>query len=292
MTFSIVARDTKTGELGVAVQSHHFSVGTMVPWARAGVGAVATQAMAERSYGPLGLDLMSSRMNADRALEGLLSADPSREWRQVAMVDSKGNVAAFTGKKCTPYAGNISGEQYSCQGNLLARKKVVEDMSKVWSASKDLPLAERLVKALLAGEAAGGDIRGKQSAAVIVVSSERDSDPNAGYLVDLRVEDHPNPILELERLLRLKRAVDWSHRGMSSATGGDYKKAADYYGKANKIYPLNEFRFWRAVYLANSNKQLEANRIFRSVFEEDEKWILVAKRLHQVGRLAKLPRRI
>ena len=275
--------------MGVAVQSHHFSVGAMVAWARAGVGAVATQSMVEMSYGPLGLELMSFKIPADQALKGLLAADRAAQWRQVAMIDARGNVSVHTGSKCTPFAGSASGEQFSCQGNLLVRRDIVEEMRTTFSKSVGLTLAERLVKSLLSGEEAGGDLRGKQSAAILVVGGEYSTNPYSGRLIDLRVEDHPDPIVELERLLHQKRAVDRSHKGMAAATSGDYEVASKEYKKANEIYPLAEFRFWRAVYLSNAGKQSEANKIFKSVFEEDKRWVLVAQRLHKVGRLAKLP---
>src|SRR5579875_2457803 len=173
MTFSIVARDKKTGQIGVAVQSHWFSVGSIVSWARAGVGAVATQAMVEVSYGPLGLELMASGKSARESLEALLKSDSKPERRQVAMIDGKGRVAVYTGGKCLPFAGHYEGDQFTCQANLMRNKTIWRAMAKSFTSnSSKLRFPERLIAALEAGEKAGGDIRGKQSAAILVVSPE------------------------------------------------------------------------------------------------------------------------
>lgn len=206
MTYSIVARDAMTGELGVAVQSHYFQVGTVVPWAEAGVGAVATQALADIRYGAVGLTLLRAGYGVERALAALRDADPTPEARQVGMVDHQGEVAAFTGPKCIPEFGHVLGEQFSTQANLAARKTVPDAMAAAFRSATGR-LAERLVMALEAGEAEGGDIRGRQSAALLVVSGTDGKEPWAGRLVDLRVDDHPDPLTELARLLRLKRAT-------------------------------------------------------------------------------------
>lgn len=206
MTYSIVARDAMTGELGVAVQSHYFQVGTVVPWAEAGVGAVATQALADIRYGAVGLTLLRAGYGVERALAALRDADPTPEARQVGMVAHQGEVAAFTGPKCIPEFGHVLGEQFSTQANLAARKTVPDAMAAAFRSATG-PLAERLVMALEAGEAEGGDIRGRQSAALLVVSGTDGKEPWAGRLVDLRVDDHPDPLTELARLLRLKRAT-------------------------------------------------------------------------------------
>src|SRR5262245_57781552 len=188
-TYSIVARDPKTGELGVAVQSHYFSVGPIVPWAEAGVGAVATQSLVLVDYGPLGLDLMRQGKTAKQALDSLLKADAHNEGRQVAMVDAHGNVAAYTGKSCIPDAGNVQGEQFSCQANLMANARVWPAMKAAYESAQG-DLAERLMQALEAAEKAGGDIRGRQSAAILVVKGAASGKPWNDVVVNLRVEDH------------------------------------------------------------------------------------------------------
>ena len=201
-TYSIVARDAATGEMGVAVQSHWFSVGSIVSWAEAGVGAVATQSFVDPAYGPLGLEIMRNGKSAQQALDGLLASDPGLAVRQVAMVDAKGNVAAHTGKKCIPSAGHIAGEQFSVQANLMVNDAVWPAMAKAYREAKG-ELADRMLAALDAAQAAGGDIRGKQSAAILIVSGTPTGKSWVDRKMDLRVEDHPEPLKELRRLARV-----------------------------------------------------------------------------------------
>jgi uncharacterized Ntn-hydrolase superfamily protein len=201
-TFSIVAFDPKTGELGVAVQSKFIAVGAVVPWAKAGVGAIATQSYANTSYGPKGLELLSQGLSPEEVLEKLVSEDPERELRQVGIVDTRGRAAAFTGKKCFPWAGHIVGENFACQGNILAGKEVVEAMAEAFVRTSGT-LAERLLSALFAGQKAGGDRRGQQSAALLVVKEKGGYGGFNDRYVDLRVDDHPQPIEELRRLYEL-----------------------------------------------------------------------------------------
>jgi len=207
-TYSIVARDAVTGEFAVAVQSKFLSVGAVVPWAKANVGAVATQAMANVSYGPKGLELLQEGLTAEQVVDRLIANDKGREHRQVAIVDRFGNAAAFTGAKCLHWAGHQTGDGYSCQGNILVNESTVTEMARAYENSKDLPhLADRVLAALTAAQAAGGDSRGKQSSALYVV---RDNGGYGGFidrLVDLRVDDHQEPIAELYRLLELHRQV-------------------------------------------------------------------------------------
>ena len=205
MTYSIVARDKQTGELGVAVQSHYFQVGPTVPWALAGVGAVATQSMVNVSFGPLGIDYMRAGYAAEQALKALLAGDSEPQSRQVSLVDAQGNVATHTGSKCIPAAGHRIGDGFSCQANLMEKDTVWDAMFEAYGQSKE-PLAERLLAALDAAEAEGGDIRGKQSAAMLVVSGKPTGRSWEDRVIDLRVEDAPDPLLELRRLLRVKRA--------------------------------------------------------------------------------------
>ncbi len=278
-TYSIVARDPETGLLGVAVQSHWFSVGSIVSWAEPGVGAVATQSFVEPSYGPLGLFLMRSGKSSSEALKALIEIDPMAEYRQVAMVDSSGNVAAHTGSLCIPEAGHITGEGYSVQANLMLSSEVWPAMADAYEkAEGDLP--SRLLAALDAAERAGGDIRGRQSAAILVVSGKVMGAPWKGVLVDLRVEDHPSPIEELRRLLRLHEAYSHSNKGDELMAAGKVKEALKEYEEASKLAPeIIELPFWQAVTLAGSENVERALPIFRKVFTEERRWIEVLRRL-------------
>jgi uncharacterized Ntn-hydrolase superfamily protein len=201
-TFSIVAFDPKNGDLGVAVQSKFLAAGAVVPWAKAGVGAIATQSWANTSYGPKGLELLSLGLSAPEVVEILIAEDEGRDLRQVGIVDAQGKAAAYTGKGCFEWAGHIIGPGYACQGNILAGPKVVEAMAEAFERS-DGELAHRLVAALEAGQAAGGDRRGQQSAALLVVREKGGYGGFNDRYVDLRVDDHPEPIKELKRLLSL-----------------------------------------------------------------------------------------
>src|SRR5436305_6251266 len=205
MTYSIVARDTDTGEFGVAVQSHYFQVGPVVPWAIAGVGAVATQSMVNVSFGPLGLDYMRAGYTAQQALKALLAGDAEPEGRQVALVDANGTVATHTGAKCIPAAGHRTGDGFSVQANLMEKDTVWDAMFEAYTSTKG-PLPERMLAALEAAEAEGGDIRGRQSAAILVVTGAPTGRPWEDRVIELRVEDAPDPLVELRRLLRIKRA--------------------------------------------------------------------------------------
>src|SRR5579875_879528 len=204
MTFSIVARDLEAGEFGIAVQSKFLAVGAVVPWARAGIGAIATQAWANTSYGPRGLELLAQGLNAQEVLESLLSQDDGRADRQVGIVGLSGKPASYTGEQCFPWAGGRVGEHYACQGNILVSEETVQAMAHTFEQTSGL-LCDRLLAALAAGQAAGGDSRGQQSAALLVVR------PKGGYggfndrFIDLRVDDHPTPVAELQRLLQLHK---------------------------------------------------------------------------------------
>jgi uncharacterized Ntn-hydrolase superfamily protein len=203
-TFSIVAFDPETGDLGVATQSKFLAVGAVVPWARAGVGAVATQSWANTAYGPEGLRLMAAGWTAEEALNYLISTDHNPAQRQVLLVDAHGRAAAYTGEDCYEWAGHVVGDGYACGGNILVNEDTVRAMAETFEATKG-PLAERMVAALAAGQAAGGDSRGQQSAALLVVRTAGGYDGRNDRYIDLRVDDHPEPIAELERILRLHR---------------------------------------------------------------------------------------
>ena len=206
-TFSIVAADPEAGLFGIGVQSKFLAVGAVVPWAEAGVGAIATQAWANTAYGPEGLALLRQGLPAEEVIGRLVEADPDRDHRQVGVVDARGRAAAYTGKACFEWAGHRTGDGYACQGNILAGPAVVDAMARAYEEARerDLPMEERLIAALRAAQAAGGDRRGQQSAALLVVK------PKGGYggfndrWLDLRVDDHPRPIEELDRLVRLHR---------------------------------------------------------------------------------------
>jgi len=285
-TYSIVARDPGTGQLGVAVQSHWFSVGTLVPWAEAGVGAVATQSFIEVRYGVAGLELMRLGVAAQRTLDALLETDPSPQLRQVAMIDANGNVAAFTGENCIQYAGHILGENFSVQANLMIDPGVPAAMAEAFRKATG-PLAERMLAALEAAQAAGGDLRGKQSAALLVVRGEPTGRPWEDRLVDLHVEDHPAPLQELRRLYTLQTAYDYMNLGDHALERSDVDAALAYYGRAEELAPANqEMKFWHAVSLANAGRLNEAAVLFGGIFQQEEHWRELLPRLQAVGLLA------
>ena len=291
-TYSIVARDPETGEMGVAVQSHWFSVGPVVPWAEAGVGAVATQSLVEISYGPLGLDMMRAGKSAKQALRGLLTADPNRSVRQVAMVDRNGTVAAFTGASCIAAAGHITGEQFSVQANLMVDDSIWPAMERAYVESKG-HLAERMLAALEAAQARGGDIRGRQSAAILVVRAESTGRPWQDRIVDLRVEDHPEPVRELRRLLKIHRAYEHMNRGDELVTERDFAGAKREYSIAAELAPgIVEIVFWQAVTLFTSGDEDASLPYFRKVFEQEPEWRTVVERLPASGLLPNDPKKI
>ncbi len=244
MTYSIVARDPETGELGVAVQSHWFSVGPIVPWALPGVGAVATQSIVEVSYGPRALELMGQGADSAQALAQLVAEDPQSAGRQVAVIDARGQVAVHTGRACIPFAGHVTGEGVSCQANMMATEAVWPDMLKAFGSATG-PLPRRLLAALDAAEAAGGDVRGRQSAALLVVPATGEAWKT---VVSLRVEDHPDPLAELRRLLTLDEAYAWAGRGDGLVSEGRHDEAARAYLKAAELAPeSDELRFWAGL---------------------------------------------
>jgi len=285
-TFSIVARDASTGEMAIGVQSHWFSVGTIVSWGRSGVGVVATQSFVNPAYGPNGLDLMEEGNDAEEALQLLVSADRGRDYRQVAFLDANGVVSAYTGKSCISSASHALGENYSVQANMMLNDDVVPAMSKAFLEHSDLPLAERVLRVLQAAQSAGGDIRGKQSAALIVVGPEPVEEVWSDKKIDLRVDDHQDPLKEMERLLRVHRAYDHMNRGDLAVEHQDMELALEEYGAAEKMFPANlEMKYWKAVALANNGRIEEALPIFDYVFERDNNWRTLTGRLPASGLL-------
>jgi uncharacterized Ntn-hydrolase superfamily protein len=288
-TYSIVARDPATGEIGVAVQSHWFSVGTSVTWAEAGVGAVATQSFVDPSYGPLGLEMMRAGKSAPDALAGLLAADAEREVRQVAMVDAQGRVAAHTGKKDIQAAGHHVGKGYSVQANLMANDKVWPAMAKAFEEAKG-DLAERMMVALEAAQAVGGDIRGQQSAAIIVVPGTPSGRPWADRIFDLRVEDHQRPLEELRRLLLVARAYRHMNAGDLAVEKKDIPGAEREYGAAMKILPDSaEVVFWYAAALAMAGEVDRSLPLFARSYALDPAWRTLVPRLPASGLLPSDP---
>ena len=282
-TFSIVARDEASGEIGVAVQSHWFSVGSVVPWAEAGVGAVATQSIAEPAYGPLGLTLMRAGKSPSEALSALLSVDAQAHLRQIAMIDARGRVAAHTGEKAIAAAGHLTGEQFSVQANLMRSDAVWPAMAAAFRDAEG-DLAERMLVALEAGERAGGDIRGRQSAALIIVRAEPTGKPWADRRFDLRVEDHAEPIVELRRLVRLQRAYNHMNRGDELAGEEKWLEAMEEYRAGAALAPeIDELPYWVAVTLFVSGREQEALTLFRDVFARNADWIEVTRRLPASG---------
>jgi uncharacterized Ntn-hydrolase superfamily protein len=284
-TYSIVARDPQTGEMGVAVQSNWFSVGSLVSWAEAGVGAIATQSFVNVSFGPRGLEMLRSGKTAQEVLKELIDADEGRDVRQLAIVDAKGNVAAHTGKKCIPAAGHFVGDNFSVEANLMLNDKVWPAMAKAFHESTG-PLAERMVAALEAAQSVGGDIRGKQSAAILVVRAQSTGKIWEDRVIDLRIEDHAEPVKEIRRLLKLYRAYEFMNKGDYAVEKNDMKSAMEFYGSAEKMFPDNlEMKYWHAVALANNGRVDESLPIFKKIFKADPNWAILTERLPAVGQL-------
>ncbi len=282
-TYSIVARDPKTGELGVAVQSHWFSVGTKVSWAKAGIGAIATQSFINTSFGPRGLALLAAGCSADNVVAQLVAEDEGRELRQLAVVDSQGRAAAYTGQKCVAEAGHYVGKNFSVQANLMLTNTVWSAMARAFESTAG-PLAERMLEALKAAQAEGGDIRGKQSAALLVVRGQSTGESWNDRLIDLRVDDHQEPIRELERLLRVYRAYEYMNDGEQKLEANQIDEALQAYQSAVELYPDNlETSFWYALTLATVGQLDKAIPLFSAIFARDENWRTVIPRLEAAG---------
>lgn len=286
-TYSIVAFDPAAGQLGVAVQSHYFGVGVTVPWLEAGVGAVATQSFVEPAYGPLGLALMKAGKTAPQALAGLLAADPRQDQRQVAMVDMHGNVAVHTGARCIAAAGHRTGEGYSVQANLMLRATVWDAMADAYEQTRG-DLAARMMAALDAAEAEGGDIRGRQSAALVVINAAPTGQPWKDRVFDLRVDDQPDPLGELRRLLTVRRAyADWNaaeaQLAGASVEPAQLAAAVARFSAAPDLLPGNpEGAFWFACALVNAGQIEAALPYFRRVYTAQPVWRELVPRLAEV----------
>lgn len=284
-TFSIVARDSVTGEMGVAVQSHWFSVGTIVAWAEAGVGAIATQSFVNPAYGPDGLKLLKAGKTPSEIVKILTDSDSARDVRQLAVINTKGITAAYTGKNCIQPAGHIADKNFSVQANLMINDKVWSAMAKAFRESTG-PLAERMIIALEAGQEAGGDIRGQQSASLLVVKAQPTGKSWEDRAIDLRVDDHPAPIAELKRLLRVYRAYEHMNAGDLAVEKNNMDLAVKEYSAAENMFPENaEMKFWHAVTLVNKNRQDEAMPLFKAVFTIDKNWGMLIPRLRKSGLL-------
>lgn len=317
-TFSIVARDPETGEIGVAVQSHWFSVGTVVTWAEAGVGAVATQSFVQPSYGRDGLELMRKGTSAPDALYELLKADPARNVRQVAFVDAQGNAGVWTGSHCIDSAGGIAGSKksekridgatddgvihvgqgYTVQANMMLNDRIWPAMDKAFNETKG-DLADRLLAALDAAQAAGGDARGRQSAAILVVKSKSSGKPWEDRVFDLRVEDHETPLGELRRLIGLGRAYQHMNAGDLAVEHKDNEAALGEYGAAEKLAQrmpgvhksrIAEMSFWHAQALVQMGRVDESLPLFRKAFELHPQWIVMVPRVQKAGLLPNDPK--
>ena len=285
MTYSIVARDPETGRLGVAVQSHWFSVGSVVSRAEAGVGAVATQSFAEPSYGPLGLELMRRGRSAPEALETLVHADEDRAVRQVAFVDSSGQVGVHTGDDCIREFGHIAGDGFSVQANMMELDTVWAAMAEA-SRSAQGDLADRLLAALSAAQAEHGDIRGMQSAAMLVVEAEPTGNEWDDRVIDLRIEDHATPVDELARVVRLWRAYGHAERAEELELASDLDGALQERLRALEIQPDHpEIAFWAAVAMAGAGRLDEARRTAAVAHEAHAGWAELLRRVVADGQV-------
>jgi len=273
MTYSIVARDPQTGRFGIAVQSHYLGVGPVVPWLEAGVGAVATQASVNISFGPIGLELLRAGRCAEEVLAALLASDSQAQVRQVGIVDAHGHAAAHTGTDCIPAAGHLVGDGFTVQGNLLRSDTCWPAMAAAYTEalSSAEPLVERLLRAMEAAEREGGDVRGRQSAAIMVVDAALQPAPWRGRLLDMRIEDHPDPVPELRRIVTMQLAYDLLNDEGDAARGG--ATADERYAEARRLAPdAYELVFWRGIELATAGNLAAARAELQIAFGADATW--------------------
>ena len=280
-TYSVIAYDQR--QMGAAVQSHFFGVGSVVPWARAGVGVVCTQSIVNVDAGPQILALLELGATAHDALSMVVAADAERDYRQIAVIGATGSIAAHTGSKAIAHAGHVATAMGSFQANMMANPGVPEAMEAAFAAA-DGPLCDRLTAALGAAEDAGGDIRGRQSAAVVVVARQHATDARSRTIVDLRVEDHPEPLQELERLLTLHRAYAAAELGDQAMAAGNYEAAARHYRAATTLAPGNgELQFWDGLARAAQGDLAGAGQILHAMFARDPNWRELLLRLEPTG---------
>lgn len=279
-TYSIVAWDGE--EMGVAVQSHWFSVGSVVGWAEAGVGVVATQSFANPSYGYMGIEMLKKGFSAEETLKALLSIDEQREVRQVAILDKLGRVSVFTGKNCIKYAGDLKGENFSVQANIMRFEGVPEAMAEAFKNTKG-NLAERMIAALKAAEEKGGDLRGKQSAAIKVVKVKPVGNPHQNVVVDLRVEDSEEPLRELERLYKIHKAYSLMDKGDEALSKKDIKNALKFYSEGLNYYKNDEIIFWVGLSFYMAGEREEGKKILKPLVLEKRDWLELLKRLVPQG---------
>ncbi len=273
MTYSIVARDPETGRFGVAVQSHYLGVGPVVPWLEAGVGAVATQALANTSFGPVGLELLRAGRSAEEVVAALIASDDRPQSRQVGVVDGSGHAAAHTGAECIPAAGHLVREGFTVQGNLLERDTCWPAMAAAYEAglADGVPFVERLLRALEAAEREGGDVRGRQSAAIMVVDGTLHQAAWRGRIMDMRIEDHPDPVPELRRIVTIQLAYDLLDDEGDAAKSGMTPQAR--YDRARELAPdAYELVFWRGLELATAGDVDAARRQLAIAFAADTRW--------------------
>jgi uncharacterized Ntn-hydrolase superfamily protein len=268
MTYSIVARDPETGRFGVAVQSHFLGVGPVVPWLEAGVGAIATQAQVDVSFGPLGLELLREGRSAAQVVAALVASDPNAQVRQLGVVDREGRAAAFTGEKTIPAAGHLVRDGFTVQGNLLERDTCWPAMAAAYEAAlaEGLPFSERLIRAMEAAEAEGGDVRGRQSSAIMIVEADVQAAPRRGKVLDARVDDHPDPVPELRRLVSLYESYDLVETE-------DDATDPDRYAEARRRAPeAYELVFWMGVEHLRHGDLEGARRELAIAFAADTRW--------------------
>jgi uncharacterized Ntn-hydrolase superfamily protein len=290
VTYSIVARDPLTGRFGVAVQSHYLGVGPVVPWLEAGVGAIATQASVNISFGPIGLELLRAGRSAAEVLAACVASDEHAETRQLGVVDAQGTAAAHTGAECIPACGHLVGDSFSVQGNLLERDSCWPAMAAAYEAAlaEEVPFVERLLRALEAAEREGGDVRGRQSAAIMVASGDVQEAAWRGRLMDLRIEDHPDPVPELRRIVTMQLAYAMTDDEGDAARAG--RSAEERYASARQLAPdAYELVFWWGVELARRGDMVAARRELQIAFEADQRWRTTLEHLAAAGREGMTP---
>ena len=286
MTYSIAARDPLTGRFGVAVQSHAYTVGPIVPWLEAGVGAIATQAFVNVGFGPIGLEMLRNGWSAEKVIAALVAGDENPEQRQIGVVDTQGRAAAYTGSACVPAAGHAVGDGFTTQGNLLERDEVWQSMKPAYEAAlaEKLPFSERLLRTLEAAEAAGGDVRGRQSAAIVIVNADLGPTRWRSLNMDLRVEDHDQPVPELRRLVNL-----WEAQALLDEEGDAAKAGmseAERYAEARRRAPgFWELAFWTAVELAKRGDMNMARQEMHAAVAADSRWKTTLEHMAQSGRI-------